>query len=271
MKKLFDLTGRVAVVTGGGGVLCSAMAKALAKAGANVAVLDLDEAAAKKVVAAIAADGGKAVAVKCNVLQKDSIKAARDKVVAELGRVDILINGAGGNRKEAGTSKEQSFFDLPEDVIRFVMDLNFLGTFLPCQVFGKDMAENDMGVILNISSMTALSPLTNVVAYGSAKAAVTNFTQWLSTHMLANYSRDIRVNAVAPGFFLGEQNRYLLMNEDGTLTERGSTIISQTPMGRFGAPEDLLGTVLWLVSDASKFVSGIVVPVDGGYSAFGGV
>lgn len=271
MQELFDLTGRVAVVTGGGGVLCGAMAKALAKSGAKVAVLDLRESAALKVAGEIKTAGGAAIAVKCDVLEKESIAGARDKVRTEFGEVDILINGAGGNRKEASTSEELSFFDLPTEAFRSVVDLNFLGTFLCCQVFGKDMAQRKRGVILNISSMTALSPLTKVAAYGAAKAAVSNFTQWLSTHILQNYSADIRVNAVAPGFFLGEQNRYLLMNEDGSLTERGGTIISQTPMGRFGKPEDLLGTVLWLVSDASKFVSGIVVPVDGGYSAFGGV
>jgi NAD(P)-dependent dehydrogenase (short-subunit alcohol dehydrogenase family) len=205
------------------------------------------------------------------VLDKESVAAARDTLVAEFGKVDILINGAGGNRKDASTSTEQSFFDLSLDAARFVLELNFMGTFIPCQVFGKEMAAGDSGVILNVSSMTALCPLTNVVAYGSAKAAISNFTQWLSTHMLQNHSRNIRVNAIAPGFFIGEQNRYLLMNKDSSLTERGRTIIDQTPMQRFGEPEDLLGTVLWLVSDASKFVSGIVVPVDGGYSAFSGV
>lgn len=219
MKELFDLTDRVAVITGAGGVLCGAMAKALAKAGAKVAVLDLNEEAAKRIVGEIKAEGGAAIAVKCNVLEKDSIAEGRDTVRSEFGEVDILINGAGGNRKDASTSEEQSFFDLPADAIRFVMDLNFLGTFLSCQVFGKDMAANGAGVILNISSMTALCPLTNVVAYGSAKAAVTNFTQWLSTHMLQNHSADIRVNAIAPGFFLGEQNRYLLTNKDGRLTD----------------------------------------------------
>lgn len=271
MQELFDLTDRVAVITGAGGVLCGAMAKALAKSGAKVAVLDLNESAAEKVAGEIKTAGGAAIAVKCNVLEKESIAAARDTVRSEFGEVDILINGAGGNRKDASTSEEQSFFDLPADAIRFVMDLNFLGTFLSCQVFGKGMAETGRGVILNISSMTALGPLTNIPGYSAAKAAVTNFTQWLSTHMCQNYSADIRVNAIAPGFFLTEQNRFLLTQENGELTERGRTITEQTPMGRFGAPEDLLGTVLWLVSDASRFVSGIVVPVDGGYSAFSGV
>jgi len=271
MKELFDLTGKVAAVTGAGGVLCGAMAKALAKAGAKVAVLDLNEQAAEKIAGEIKADGETAIAVVCNVLEKESIAVARDAVVAELGKVDILINGAGGNRKDASTSDGMPFFDIPVDAMRFVMELNFMGTFLPCQVFGKDMAENGAGVILNISSMNALCPLTNIPGYSAAKAAVTNFTQWLSTYMLQNHSKNIRVNAIAPGFFLGEQNRYLLMNEDGSLTDRGQTIIDQTPMGRFGDPEDLLGTVLWLVGDGSKFVSGVVIPVDGGYSAFSGV
>jgi len=272
MKELFDLTGKVTVITGGGGVLCGTMAKALAKAGAKVAVLDLSEEAAKKVVDDIKADGGKAVAIKCDVLKKDSLEAAKKEVNAEFGKIDILINGAGGNKKEATTSPELSFFDLPPEAIRFVFELNFIGTLLATQVFGKEMAENDGGIILNTSSMSAFRPLTKVSGYSAAKAAINNFTEWLAVHMCQNYSKNIRVNAIAPGFFLTEQNRFLLTEEkSGELTGRGKTIIEHTPMGRFGQPEELIGTVMWLLSDAAKFITGIVVPIDGGFSAFGGV
>jgi len=266
------MKGKVAVITGAGGVLCGAMAKAIAKAGAKVAVLDLIEAAAKKIADEIKADKGVAIAVTCNVLEKASLEAARKKIMDELGRIDILINGAGGNKKEATTSPEMSFFDIPPEAVRFVFDLNFLGTLLPTQVFGKEIAKSGKGVILNVSSMNAFRPLTKIAAYSAAKAAVSNFTQWLAVHMCQNYSKDIRVNAIAPGFFLTEQNRFLLTDEKtGQLTPRGKTIIDHTPMSRFGAPEDLVGTTLWLLSDASKFVTGIVVPVDGGFSAFSGV
>ncbi|MGD9110179.1 MAG: SDR family oxidoreductase, partial [Phycisphaerales bacterium] len=215
---------------------------------------------------------GQAISIKCNVLEKNTIEQAKDKITAEYGSVDILISGAGGNKKEATTSPEMSFFDLPPEAIRFVFDLNFIGTLLPSQVFGAEMAEKGSGIILNVSSMNAFRPLTKIAAYSAAKAAISNFTQWLAVHMCQNYSRDIRVNAIAPGFFLTEQNRFLLTDEKtGELTARGKTIIDHTPMGRFGAPDDLLGTVLWLLSDASKFVTGIVVPVDGGFSAFSGV
>jgi NAD(P)-dependent dehydrogenase (short-subunit alcohol dehydrogenase family) len=272
MKELFDLKDKVAVITGAGGVLCGAMAKAIAKAGAKVAVLDLMEAAAKKVADEIKADKGVAIAVTCNVLEKASLEAARKKIMDELGRIDILINGAGGNKKEATTSPEMSFFDIPPEAVRFVFDLNFLGTLLPTQVFGKEIAKSGKGVILNVSSMNAFRPLTKIAAYSAAKAAVSNFTQWLAVHICQNYSKDIRVNAIAPGFFLTEQNRFLLTEEKtGQLTPRGKTIIDHTPMSRFGDPEDLVGTTLWLLSDASKFVTGVVVPVDGGFSAFSGV
>jgi len=272
MKDLFDLKGKVAVVTGAGGVLCSAMAKALAQAGAKVAVLDLMEAAAKKVADEIKSEKGSAIAVTCNVLEKASLEAAREKIMDEFGKIDILINGAGGNKKEATTSPEMPFFDIPPEAVRFVFDLNFLGTLLPTQVFGKEIAKSGKGVILNVSSMNAFRPLTKIAAYSAAKAAVSNFTQWLAVHLCQNYSKDIRVNAIAPGFFLTEQNRFLLTEEKtGQLTARGKTIIDHTPMSRFGAPEDLIGTTLWLLSDASKFVTGVVVPVDGGFSAFSGV
>jgi len=272
MEKLFNLTNKVIAITGGGGVLCSVLAKALARAGAKVAVLDLIEQAAQKTVEEISADGANAIAVKCNVLEKDTLEAAREKIIAEFGKIDILINGAGGNKKEATTSADLSFFDLPPEAVRFVFDLNFLGTLLASQVFAKDMAKAGSGLILNTSSMNAFRPLTKIPAYSAAKAAVSNFTQWLAVHMCQDYSKEIRVNAIAPGFFLTEQNRFLLTDaKTGELTARGRTIIEHTPMGRFGQPEELVGAVLWLLSDASKFVTGIVVPIDGGFSAFSGV
>ena len=272
MKNIFDLTGKVAEVTGAGGVLCGEMVKALACAGAKVAVIDLSLEAAKKVTDEIKEQGGAAIAIKCNVLNKRQIENTAKKIAAKLGRVDILINGAGGNKKDATTSESLAFFDLPAEAIRGVFDLNFMGTLLPSQVFGKEMAKKGSGVILNISSMNAIRPLTKICGYSAAKAAVSNFTQWLAVHINQNYSKDIRVNAIAPGFFLTEQNRFLLTNEkSGKLTPRGKSIIEHTPMGRFGKPEDLTGTMLWLVSDAAKFVTGVVVPVDGGFSAFSGV
>jgi NAD(P)-dependent dehydrogenase (short-subunit alcohol dehydrogenase family) len=215
--------------------------------------------------------GNGAIGVACNVLEKVSVEAAAQKVVETFGRVDILINGAGGNKPQATTNPEQSFFDLPADAVRWVFDLNLMGTILPSQVFGKIMATQKSGVILNISSMNAFRPLTRIAAYSAAKAGVSNFTQWLAVHMAQEYSPDIRVNAIAPGFFVGDQNRRLLLNEDGSLTPRGQQIMSHTPMARFGNPDDLLGTLLWLISPASAFVTGIVVPVDGGFSAFSGV
>jgi len=272
MKELFDITGKVIVITGAGGVLCGTMARALAGAGAKIAVLDIIETAASKVADEIKSHNGQAVAIKCDVLDKKSLEAAKEKTIAELGQVDILINGAGGNKKEATTTPDMKFFDLPAEAIRFVFDLNFLGTFLPTQVFARDMAEKGQGVILNVSSMNAFRPLTKIAAYSAAKAAVSNFTQWLAVHLCQNYSKEIRVNAIAPGFFLTEQNRFLLTDEKtGELTARGKTIIDHTPMGRFGEPEELIGTVMWLLSDAAKFVTGVVVPVDGGFSAFSGV
>jgi len=268
----FGLAGKVAAVTGGGGVLCSCMAVALGKAGAKVAVLDLIEDAAKKTADAIVEAGGQAIPVACNVLEKESIEAACSAIVDAFGTVDMLINGAGGNKKEATTSEELSFFDLPADAVRWVFELNCLGTILPCQVFGKLMAEAGTGCIINISSMNAFRPLTRVPAYSAAKSAISNFTAWLSVHMNHNYSKDIRVNALAPGFFLTEQNRFLLTDADsGELTPRGKAIIDHTPMDRFGKPEDLVGAVLWLGSPGAEFVNGITLPIDGGFSAFSGV
>jgi NAD(P)-dependent dehydrogenase (short-subunit alcohol dehydrogenase family) len=272
LLQLFNLSDQVAVVTGGGGVLCGALSWALGKAGVKVAVLDLFLEAAESVVRDIQNDGGEAIAVKCNVLDKPSIEAARDVVLEKFGRVDILINGAGGNKREATTSPETPFFDLPADAVQWVFNLNFIGTLLPSQVFGKLIAEQGEGSIINISSMNAFRPLTKIPAYSGAKAAVSNFTQWLAVHMSQNYSTKVRVNAIAPGFFLTNQNRFLLLDEaTGKWTARGQQILDHTPMGIFGEPEDLVGTVFWLLSPSARFIHGVVVPIDGGFSAYSGV
>ena len=268
----FGLSGKVAVVTGGGGVLAGVMSRALGRVGVKVAVLDLILESAQKVADEVVAAGGEAIAVKCDVLDKTSMEAACRKVLERFGWVDILINGAGGNKKEATTGSDVSFFDLPLDAVQSVFNLNFIGTLLPSQVFGRILANRGEGVILNISSMNAFRPLTKIPAYSAAKAAVSNFTQWLAVHMSQEYSNKIRVNAIAPGFFLTEQNRFLLTDEtNGELSPRGKTIIDHTPMGRFGDPEDLIGTMFWLLSPGAAFVHGVVVPVDGGFSAFSGV
>jgi NAD(P)-dependent dehydrogenase (short-subunit alcohol dehydrogenase family) len=267
-----DLTDEVIAVTGGGGVLCSTMARAAAERGAAVAVLDIAVDAASEVVDEIEEAGGRAVAVPCNVLEKESLQQALEQVEEEFGTPTALINGAGGNKADATTKEDLSFFDLPLEAVRGVFDLNFMGTFLACQVFGRAMAEQERGHIINISSMNAFRPLTRIPAYSAAKSAVSNLTQWLAVHMNRNYSERMRVNAIAPGFFLTEQNRFLLIDEEtGGLTPRGQTIIDHTPMGDFGNPQDLVGTLLWLLSSSSHFVNGIVVPVDGGFSAFSGV
>ncbi len=277
-----DLKGKTAVVTGGGGILCRTFAKALALSGANVAILDLYKAKADDAAAEINNNGGRAIGVEANVLEIESLKKARDVIYNEFGTCDILINGAGGNHPKGTTSREYmlkedlestegvtTFFDLDPKGIEFVFNLNFLGTLLPTQVFSKDMLDKEGAVIINISSMNAFTPLTKIPAYSGAKAAVSNFTQWLAVHMS---KVGIRVNAIAPGFFLTDQNRSLLINPDGSFSERAGKIISQTPMGRFGESEELLGTLLWLVDNkASGFVNGTVIPVDGGFSAYSGV
>jgi len=270
--KLFDISGKTAVVTGGAGVLGAEICRVLAGAGARIAVADLNLEQAQSLVDQLRANKWEALAVPCDVLDRSSIESAANQVIECFGQVDILVNGAGGNHPQATTGQEQSFFDLPASALSKVMELNLLGTILPSQVFGKYLADQQSGVILNISSMNAFRPLTRIPAYSAAKAGVSNFTRWLAVHMAQEYSPDIRVNALAPGFFLTEQNRYLLTDRDtGELTERGRSIISHTPQGRFGNPGDLSGTVLWLVSPASAFVTGIVVPVDGGFSAYSGV
>ena len=269
---LFSIDGKVVAITGGAGILCGELAKALAARGAKVAILDYDAAGAQRVADEIRAAGGAAAAVKCNVLEKPAVETAFQETLAAFGRVDVLINGAGGNKKEATCSPPTSFFDLPADAIRWVFDLNCLGTMLPAQVFGRHLAERGEGVILNVSSMNAFRPLTNIAAYSAAKAGVSNFTQWLATYMAMRHSPKIRVNAIAPGFFLTRQNRFLLTDEKtGELTPRGKQVISHTPMNRFGDPSELLGTVVWLISDASRFVTGVVVPIDGGFNAYSGV
>jgi NAD(P)-dependent dehydrogenase (short-subunit alcohol dehydrogenase family) len=270
------------VLTGAGGVLCSTLAKALAKQGDNIAVLDLRKEAADKVADEINAEGGKAIGVAANVLEKDSLVKAKEAVNDAFGKVDILVNGAGGNHPLGTTSNPffqmedlnnktegfKTFFDLDPKGIEFTFNLNFLGTLIPTQVFGEDMVGRDGCSVLNISSMNAFTPLTKIPAYSGAKAAVSNFTKWLAVH----FSKvGIRVNALAPGFFLTDQNRSLLTNTDGSLTQRGQQIIDQTPMSRYGEPEDLIGTTLWLCGEGSKFVTGVVVPIDGGFAAYSGV
>jgi NAD(P)-dependent dehydrogenase (short-subunit alcohol dehydrogenase family) len=268
LRSCYDFSGRTILVTGGTGVLGREIVSTLVQCNANVAVLSRSHAQ----TAHSELDGnGHALFVRADVLQVESLQQAQETVKAEFGPVDVLINGAGGNHPSATTKPELSFFDLPLDALRHVGDLNLLGTILPCQVFGRGMAERGEGVILNISSMNAYRPLTRIPAYSAAKAAINNFTQWLAVHMAQNYSPRIRVNAIAPGFFIGEQNRRLLLNEDGSLTPRGRSVLAHTPMNRFGVPEDLLGATLWLISPASAFVTGFVVPIDGGFSAFSGV
>ena len=264
----FSVKDKCIAITGAAGVLCGRMAAAMASAGARVAVLDFDIEGAERVCSEI---GDSALAVKCDVLKTDEVEAALASCLDSMGRVDVLVNGARGNSKGATCAPPETYFGLDEDAIRRVFELNCMGTMIPCRVFGKHMAERGDGVIVNISSMSALQPLTRISAYSAAKAAVSNFTLWLSTYMCQNHSPNIRVNAIAPGFFLTEQNRFLLTNEDGSPTDRGGQIIGHTPMGRFGEPDELIGTLQWLISDASKFVTGIVVPVDGGFSAYSGV
>jgi len=273
LASTYDFSDRTVLVTGGAGVLGSEIACALVGCHANVVLLDRDQDLAAQAIERFPkVVKGRAVRVFGDVLDAESLKKANETVVAEFGAVDILINSAGGNHPSATTRPDLSFFDLPIEALRHVGDLNLLGTILPCQVFGQGMAARREGVILNISSMSAFRPLTRIPAYSAAKAAASNFTQWLAVHMAQNYSPHIRVNAIAPGFFLTEQNRFLLTDkESGDLTPRGQAILAHTPMARFGVPEDLLGATLWLISPASSFVTGVVVPIDGGFAAFSGV
>ncbi|MFY0686383.1 MAG: SDR family oxidoreductase [Cyclobacteriaceae bacterium] len=276
---LVDFNNKTVVITGGGGVLCGAMAKHLAKQGASVAVLNRTLSKAEKVVDEIKKKGGRAIAVAVDVLDKEALIRAHNIVYEQLGPCDILINGAGGNHPKGTTSHSffesddaknngLTFFDLDPEGMKYVFDLNFVGTLLPSQVFAKDMVGRNGCSIVNISSMSANQAITKVPAYSAAKAGISNFTMWLSVYFA---KVNIRVNAISPGFFLTEQNRKLLTHEDGSLTERATTIIQNTPMNRFGKPEDLLSTLDWLCSDSSSFITGVVVPVDGGFSAFSGV
>jgi len=275
-----DLRGKVAVVTGGAGVLCSEFVRALAQCGAKVAILNRTLSKGEALAEEVRQNGGEAMAVSCNVTDTESVKAAHEAVLAAFGKCDILINGAGGNNPRANTDKEyfelgdmeaatKSFFDIDAEGFRFVMDLNFVGTLLPTQAFAQDMIGREGCTIINISSMNAYTPLTKIPAYSGAKAAISNFTQWLAVH----FSRvGIRVNAIAPGFFLTDQNYSLMFREDGTPTERSGKIVAGTPMGRFGKPEELLGALMFLVDEnAASFVTGVCIPVDGGFSAYSGV
>lgn len=272
LKSLYGLEGKVIVITGGGGVLCGTMARGLAKLGAKVVVLDIFLEAAQKVVDDIEAAGGEAIALRADVLDKASLEFCRVQILETYGMIDVLINGAGGNKKQATTSPDLSFFDLPEDAFQWVFNLNFIGTLLASQVFGKYMAERGEGIILNIASINSVRPLTKIPAYSAAKAAVKNFTEWLAVHMAQECSPSIRVNAIAPGFFLTAQNRFLLVDEDtGDATPRGQRIIDHTPMARYGDPEELMSTVIWLLSPGAEFVHGFMAIVDGGFQAFSGV
>jgi NAD(P)-dependent dehydrogenase (short-subunit alcohol dehydrogenase family) len=272
LMAMYDFAGKTFAVTGGAGALGGDVVVALAGCGANVMILDLRLGGVPAIKERVGTRASQVDAFQVDVMNRDSLTAAGAAVNQRFGALYGLVNAAGGNSPKATVSPAMSFFDIPEEGMRFVLDLNLLGTIMPCQVLAKQMIETGEGVILNYSSMNAFRPLTNIAAYSASKAGITNFTAWLAAHMAQNYSGKIRVNAIAPGFFIGEQNRFLLIDkETGGLTARGQKVIDHTPMGRFGVPEDLLGTVLWLLSPASSFVTGITVPVDGGFSAYAGV
>jgi len=271
VQNLFSVQNKVAVVTGGTGVLGSVMAKGLASAGAKVVIIGRRADAGQKLADEIKKNGGTALSTPADVLNADQLKEARKKILNSFGAVDILVNGAGGNIPGATIPPDKNFFDLDIKAFQQVTDLNLLGTVLPTQIFAESMASKKSGIIINISSMSAYRPITRVVGYSAAKAAVHNFTEWLSIEMAKKFGEGIRVNGIAPGFFLTEQNRTLLSNPDKTLTARGSAVIQNTPFGRFGEAEELVGTLIYLCSDASKFVTGVVIPVDGGFNVFCGV
>ena len=272
LSRMYDFTGMSVTITGGAGILGGELACALVGMKANVAIVDRAPEMAERLIHRWEPAGGRAIIVYGDVLDPEIMQQTAERILDEFGRIDCLINAAGGNNPRATTSTDLSFFDILPDAFRFVFDLNLIGTIIPSQIFGRYMAKQGSGNILNVSSMNAFRPLTRIPAYSAAKAGVSNFTQWLAVHIAQEYSPNIRVNAIAPGFFLTDQNRFLLTDkETGELTERGQAIIDHTPMGRFGDPEDLLGTVMWLLSPASAFVTGIVVPIDGGFLAFSGV
>ena len=271
LQQTFSLNGKSAVVTGGTGVLGGAMAHGLAAAGAKVGILGRRAQKAAEVVASIEGQGGAAMPLVADVLDKAQLETARDAIVNRWGGIDILINAAGGNIPGTMVMGDLTFFDLSQTAFNQVFDLNLIGSLLPSQIFGEVMVEQGGGSIINISSMAAQRPLTRVIGYGTAKAAIDNFTRWLAVELAQKYGPTLRVNAIAPGFFVGEQNRDFLLKPNGEYTERGQLIVDHTPMGRFGEPEELIGTALWLSSEAARFVTGVVVPVDGGFSAFSGV
>ncbi len=272
LPDLFNVQGLTAVITGGSGHLGRAMSVALAHAGANVVILSRTTETSHAVAATLQTSGYSALGIACDVLDRSALERTLEQITSTFGPIDILVNAAGGNSPSATTTPEHTFFDLDMHAIHNVLSLNFTGTLQCCQIFGQSIAERGQGCIVNIVSMSALRPLTRIPAYSAAKAAVTNFTQWLAVYMAQEYSSQIRVNAIAPGFFLTEQNRFLLTDPStGTMTPRGQAILDHTPSARLGVPDDLIGTLLWLVSPASAFVTGIVVPVDGGFSAYSGV
>lgn len=271
IHRLFALDGKVAVVTGGTGVLGGAMARGLAQAGARVVIIGRRAERAVEVAQSIRDAGGDAMAAPADVMDASSLEAARGQIMAAYGQIDILINAAGGTTPQATVSPSQTIFDMQLAPMKEVFDLNLIGTLLPSQVFGASMAERRSGSIVNISSMNAQRALTRAIAYSAAKAAIDNFTKWLAVELALKFGEGLRVNAVAPGFFVGEQNRALLLNEDGTLTARGQTILDHTPARRFGDPDDLMGAIIYLCSPAARFVTGTIMMVDGGVNAFSGI
>lgn len=270
-KSLFDLSGRVALITGGTGVLGSAMAIGLAEAGAKVVVLGRRAEAAETVLKKISAAGGEGMFIQADVLDAVALEKANEKIISRYGKIDILVNAAGGNMPGAVIPPDKTFFDLEIPEFEKVVDLNLTGTVLPSKIFAKNMVDNRRGVIINIASMSSFRSITRVVGYSAAKAAVMNFTEWLAIEMAKKFGEGIRVNGIAPGFFITEQNRNLLTKPEGGYTPRGESAIRNTPFGRFGEPDELIGTLIWLCSDASKFITGVTVPVDGGFNAFCGV
>lgn len=271
LDQTFNLKNKVAVITGGGGVLAAEIGSGLALAGVNIVLLDLNEEAAQEAAKKITEAGGEAIGLKTNVLEMDALKATKEQVLEKYGKVDLLLNAAGGNMPGATISPDQTIFDVNISDLNKVTDLNYNGTVLPSLVFGEVMANQRSGNIINISSMAAFQSITRVLGYSAAKAAVSNFTTWMAMEMAMKFDGSVRVNAIAPGFFIGNQNRALLINEDGTYTERGQKVINNTPMGRFGKASELVGAVLYLASDSASFVTGVVLPIDGGFSTFSGV